>query len=1136
MEKMEQELRQILELQETDKGHCNYSVVAGAGAGKTTMLSKRISQQILNGEPIDKFVIITYTNAAAAELREKITGNLQQLLDNGITKTQERENVEKALHSIELMQISTIHAFLLKLLRENAFEAHVTLDCCLLTSDEERKKEFFDRWYQVHYDEIEQKFGADWTETNSNGYTFNQTRTILWNLFKELANVREEVVIEKQGFNEVITKSAQEYVDEWYDKLENFVETLVNNAPAKKDGDKKYSKYSQDIMEAFSIVDAGYSVGQFGEEEACSLSDALETIKEVIHSWDLKSKKYFYGKNYFDLEIDVLAPENPTANVPDYCWNFKKIYNSYMLSAEKASQIAEYVADDMCSEYQKMIDANTSELSNDEILYRAEQLLCKNPYVLNRLRERYSKIYVDEFQDTTGLQSRIIELLTSPVESDLDSLQLQPDKLIVVGDPKQSIYRFTGAEKAVFDQFHNKMSSVQGSEAVELKENFRSNWDIVEWVNASFGKLMGKEYTPMTADWKMKEQESLHGVYFYGLDNANDYYSDAEDVDAVVSLVKELTGADCFFLEERMGKEDCILRQIRYSDFMIITRNTTRMSEYAQAFAEKGIPVNVQGKIKIQEDEILKNYLILLEYFAEPKNKSHRIAAAQVLGGFDVAGQDTSVLKYFQEKLYQMKQSFSEGKYEPAAIAQEILRNEDWYLPKEETIPVERVREYKIRIYQMVENCTSVGNGDLKALVDRMKVYLNSEIKREIPLDSNENAVRLMNVHQSKGLTGRIVIIADRGNNEQPRFSGYRSGGKYYPAVSKQGGFGQYKVIPTFGHDWKKLKQVAKEEEEEAVRLQYVAATRASHALIIMPKTSCRKENIWFSNEAYHLQRQTEINQWMNNRKSAADRKDILKNKDSLGGSITLLDLKNNLEQVDVDALGKEQLSSITPSGLESKGVTGYSPNDKGYRKENRPMANVFGTVMHRTFELIVIRYQSIIKQTGGELKKALTRVINQAIMESMEDMREVDDPKQFLEYLLPVMEAYLPEVITPIMESAEAVYPEFEFSFYVPESEIVQFRNCFDSYLQESNQPIPMISDKIWVNGQADLVVKQTDGTLKVYDYKSDAQNGKPDDEFEKALAEKYEGQLALYRYAVSKAFDVEEKSVKTELISLYR
>ena len=58
----------------------------------------------------------------------------------------------------------------------------------------------------------------------------------------------------------------------------------------------------------------------------------------------------------------------------------------------------------------------------------------------------------------------------------------------------------------------------------------------------------------------------------------------------------------------------------------------------------------------------------------------------------------------------------------------------------------------------------------------------------------------------------------------------------------------------------------------------------------------------------------------------------------------------------------------------------------------------------------------------------------------------------------------------------------------------------------------------------------------LKVYDYKSDAKNGKPDDEFEKALAEKYEGQLALYRYAVSKAFDVEEKSVKTELISLYR
>ncbi len=95
-------------------------------------------------------------------------------------------------------------------------------------------------------------------------------------------------------------------------------------------------------------------------------------------------------------------------------------------------------------------------------------------------------------------------------------------------------------------------------------------------------------------------------------------------------------------------------------------------------------------------------------------------------------------------------------------------------------------------------------------------------------------------------------------------------------------------------------------------------------------------------------------------------------------------------------------------------------------------------------------------------------------------------------------------------------------------------FINQFEPYFKEAKEEISIKNEPIWVNGQADLVVKKKDGSIKVYDYKSDAMNGKPMAEFEASMDKKYAGQLALYRYAVGKAFEVND--VQTELIHLYR
>ena len=465
-----------------------------------------------------------------------------------------------------------------------------------------------------------------------------------------------------------------------------------------------------------------------------------------------------------------------------------------------------------------------------------------------------------------------------------------------------------------------------------------------------------------------------------------------------------------------------------------------------------------------------------------------------------------------------------------------LLAKEELFVPKDKLQKVERVREYRIRLHQMVETSLGKNTGDLSEFVGIMKDYLEAEVKREIPLESNENAIRLMNAHQSKGLTGQIVIIADRSANEECRYGGFKKDGKYYPAASyKNNNYGETKtvIIPSYGYDMAMLKLAYTEETEEAIRLQYVAATRAAHALIIMPVATSRNTP-WFTDKAYNLSAKTDIKDWITARAQDTKTYSIISTATSATHTtLKLDDLASNLAAASITKLSEKQATSITPSGLEPAGVTGYDVTDAKYVKEARPSGNVFGTVMHRAYELIFNRYATISGLSAVDQDSAVERIINQAILEQTDELRAVDNPKDFMSFLKPVMMDYMTKVIAPIVSEADELFPEYTFSFYILDSERAKFIKDFDPYFKAAKDTIIIGTEDIWVNGQADLVVKKKDGTIKVYDYKSDAMNGKIQADFEKALTKKYEGQLELYKYAIGKAFGVDH--VETELIHLY-
>ena len=1222
MDKNEKDLRDTLSLKGVEDGHLNLSIKAGAGAGKTTLLSFRICEQIIKGEPLDKFVIITYTNAAASELRDKISSQLSNLIEEGSLAEKEKEYAQEALHKMELIQISTIHSFLLKILRENAIEANISLDCQKLEENDilERKTRFFDKWFQSHeaQKEIASVLPSGWHHITDDQKDYVVTDSVLKGLFLAMSDIHETIVLDLDPKYSDSEKAVQSFIRDRLPDLIVLRDAMAREWPKDARGvNKSINNDPQEVYDKISAVAASPCPAL---SEAQLLSEAIKTISKIQKEIATGKKKSFFIRSEPDAGV--------RSAIPRWSVSQAELDIDSILETIKAVNAAR-LANKLKDTFQKESLAETRFVSNNDILYRSRKLL-ENGEILDKYRNRYSKIYVDEFQDTTAIQAEIVTMLSELPGTKHEDKKLEKDKLVVVGDPKQSIYRFTGAEIAVYNRIDSMMESLPSNEgrSVSLNFNYRSNTDIVDWVNTVYATLMGINYSPMQTDWTISDTQVPHGVFRYGIP---DLKKDTEPFE-VASLILRLVGHDYCLAETRARDHQTgelgapIHRPIKYSDIMVLTKNTKDMPLYIKAFAQMGIPVDVQADYIITNDDVLRNFINLTEYFSDPKNKKSQYSAIESCYGIDITNASDKANEDLKKKLDKTYNLFRKSKMSPAAIVQHLLTHEEWYVPKGKEIPIYRVREFRIRIHQMIEACLSKNTGDLRELIRLMNVYLENKVSREIPLERKQDAVRLMNVHKAKGLTAQIVIIANRRNPEKCWHSSFKKDGKYYPTLSYS--VGQYKaVLPTFALEKDVMTTSKQEEMAESIRLQYVAATRAAQALIIMPNLlNPRFGSTWFSNSAYDYDFLPDIlEDWLSIHEPPKSNVDP-----SVGAiqSAPKEDSNPSTTTPDLDTLYQNKKSannglteplmiSITPSELEDESIktgckqpTENEPGDPDYEAESRPYGNIFGLVMHRVYELMVGQYAQISAMANDKRERCIERLINLAILENADQLGDNKEEKaeSFRSYLKPIMLRYFDEVLKPIIDDADKVYTEYCFSFFVDEDKKAEFMQIFAPYFKikegktcsQAAEPdasqVSAIDDtvdpnedddeadsdtdaeetddndsdgtkkgekteetreeknakaiimnsgsfagKIWVNGQADLVVVRKDGTINVYDYKSNKRNGRPLPDFRDRLDKKYEGQLKLYCYAIAKAFSddttiIQRKDVHAKLIDLYK
>ena len=1066
-------------------------VEAGAGAGKTTLIKNRIVNQLKQGILPGEIVAITFTNAATRELRERIVDAVLKESQRPDLKETEKENLNRALDSIDQMQISTIHSFCNRILKEKSLDAHIPMDIELIEGAEldRKKKECFTRW-------AEGLKKPDWDRLLEEGKYRSSVITKLENLFEQLLSVDKEIPVKfvlpqvdkasfeigAKRFLEEFEKVVVESTKEAYGAL-----LSTDRLPGKITDieDDKMTSHGKRVKEAMLSGDPLPVFKELLKEQTGEnfiiKAPTLTCIKSNLS--ELKGKQ----KEEAAKERQGLAKES-LSNIRTL-FDSRKTWLNTLVGGYENYLYTPYI------DYAKKArdyfyeELGTDLLTNDLLIQKTYQLLSSSAEARKYFGDKFRCIYVDEFQDTDHIQEAFIRLLA---EDSKHPGELRDGALFVVGDPKQSIYRFRGAEPEIYFQTKQYFSSRDNAYVLELQDNYRSNSEIIEWVNAAFCSkpiTQGQAYVPMQATRQLPVHligdKTIHGVYCQNsvFENQKDQSIDT-DVENVTNLILNLVNGGYEIIDY---KDDIpFKRNILFSDILIMCMYTSDMDLYAENFRLYGIPVSMDSKISVKEQEYLKVFYRIFKYLLNPFDRTYEAGAIE---GLTMLGHEKDNAKYVLSLLNsQVKEMSAIG------ILGFLEKNWKVFLNVQTDYSESLIRKIRARITQMTGNLMSSRPGSSSAICSFLEDYLESEIEHELSLEEGANAVRFMNLHKAKGLEGNIVIWANRQERTNFREGSFLNNGVFYPAIKGKHGM----IWCGYNRADSVISDAREKDASEKIRLEYVAVTRAKQAVIFMDRY---QSNAVLFGEGYEAI-QNSIN-------------DVLKNQNTpMACNPKTEDFSVETTLVAEEECKKPLFLSESPSDFEDDTAGKSESRNAVSGRSSRPAGAILGIVMHRAFELLVGRLitthgkQGIFPEIGEKLIKSCYL---QAIQESKNDI-----PKEEV----PVYQSFLREAVFAygkwwvqegMTEKIDNFYTELPFSYFI---------------LAGENQ--------IWRHGFADLVLKLINGNYLIIDYKSDSDESyASEDDFIHRLEGKYGPQLCAYKEAIKTVFGIEESKIHTILIS---
>ncbi len=871
-------------------------VSAAAGSGKTAVLVERIIQKVLNKENplnIDEILVATFTNAAAAEMRNRIGNTLEKSLAFDPTS----KHLKKQVALLQHASISTLHSFCMKIVRENAYlidldpEFSLTDDIEATLIKEDVIDEMFEDWYGKEASEREAFFAV--VDRFSNDRNDLELGELIINLYTfAVQNPWPEEWLKQVAENYHIPKNWKEADLPWVTLLkDDLKEELISMVQG-----------TEAAMEIISSSDGPYHYAEAIQADQLLFKEALEKITH----WDelqafMKSSKF---KRLSGKRIECNEDKKEEVK------NIRKIYqDSFRKMTEEwfARSLSSHISDmqemypviltviDLVKEFsvrftqakQEKTVIDFSDLEHYSLLILKDSKSTPEKIIPSKVAKAYQnkfkEVLVDEYQDINHVQETIISL----VSDDSDK-----GNLFMVGDVKQSIYRFRHADPTLFLGKHKTYSNnPERGKKIDLAKNFRSRANVLTGTNYVFRQILDEAVGEITYD------EASELIY------ANDSYDDApllndktelilidrdsqgyDENDEKIELEKAQTEGRAYAkkIKEWLGTENTAplqiidsetkqQRDIKYRDIVILQRSKTDVPIIVEEFKKQGIPVYGElktGYFAAIEIQVMLNMLKVID------NPYQDIPLASVLRSPIVGLDEEELAKIritkFNSTYYEALKEYKKLNQDDMAEKIEIFL--DQIVLFKQIAKEGELSELIWRVYGETAYYDFVGGipggrqrqANLRALYDRAKGYEKSSyrglfrflrfIERMKDLDKDlgtapalseqEDVVKIISIHQSKGLEYPVVILGNINKN----FNFMDLWRKYL--LDKDLGFASKYIDPEKRITYATLYYRALQTEvkrkllAEEMRVLYVAMTRAKEKLVLIGNVNSLEKTV----------------------------------------------------------------------------------------------------------------------------------------------------------------------------------------------------------------------------------------------------------------------------------------------------
>lgn len=853
-------------------------VEAAAGTGKTSELVARVVAGIKCGRlKLDKIVAVTFTDAAAGELKLRIRDAIEQHRQDEDCPPAARELLNASLPELEAARIGTIHSFCADLLRERPVEAGIDPLFEVASEDVARPlfELAFDRWFEQQLANPGEAVRRILRRRTRREYR-RDLPGILARRPRDAGPKRTlrgaaRELIERRDFPAQWRRNPAFDREAAIDALITEMTSLAGWADAGTANDyflkslKEIKVFVEDVKRVEDLADRDYD----------GLEALLTEMNRARHwKWvGYASSKLSYPKD------ELLARRNA----------LKESLQSFI--AEAGADLAPRLRDELWSvieEYERLKE-RAGCLDFLDLLLRARELVRDNAQVRNDLQERFTHIFVDEFQDTDPLQAELLMLLAAddPDEKNWRQVRPVPGKLFIVGDPKQSIYRFRRADVALYEQVKRQIEAT-GGELVHLNVSFRSVPQIQEAVNSAFSRVMGPvggvtkpapkagsvagstqaRYGPLAPHRPGVDSQpavvALPVPAPYGdYGKVVEWKIDETLPDGVAAFVDWLVNTSGWTVTEREHPNERVPIKARhvcllFRRFRSFGTDVTR--PYVRALEARRVPHLLVGGSSFhsrEEVEAIRNALAAIErpddelaLFATLKGPLFAISDAQLLAyrsrfstlhPYKQLPEDLpETLKEVADALTVLRELHRGRNRRPVAdTIGRLLATTRAHAGFANWATGEQALANVTRLMDMARRAEQGGLISFRAFVDWLDDQAENGEAGDAPIiEEGAEGVRIMTVHKAKGLEFPVVILADMTAKEAREPSRWADTEAALCVMRLAG------CLPP------ELQEHAEEElqleREEAARVLYVAATRARDLLVVTAVADERREG-WLS-------------------------------------------------------------------------------------------------------------------------------------------------------------------------------------------------------------------------------------------------------------------------------------------------